>query len=365
MEQQEINILEYWDVLKRGFRTIVLITFVATSLSIGISLVLPKTYRAEAMLMPLGGTKMGVSAAVAQMGLGGLLGGLTGGSSNSIQIMAILKSRTLAEKIIEKDNLLPVLFSKKWDAEEKKWKGDAPTMEEAVNKLRQDVSFVEDKKDQTILLSAEFRDPNLTADVVNDFIKELALHINQNTFTMAKKNRIFIEGQLERNKMELLSAGKELTSFYSANKVSNAVPTVDVDVAVKKAVDSSADNAGQGDDRLDELQRQLEDVNRQLTDTVVKQVPQQVYLQYLTLRQDLLGKVNVLLTQQYEMAKIEESKEDLTFQVIDWAEVPIKRFKPQRSRIVVTAFVMSGLIAVFFVFFREYIAKLKGSGSRA
>jgi len=364
MEEQAINILEYWAVLKRGLRRILLMTFAVTVLSAGISLILPKTYRAEALLMPLGGSKVGVSAVVSQMGLGGLLGGLGGGSSNSIQIMAILKSRTLAERIIEKDDLLPVLFPKKWDAEAKKWKKDAPTMEDAVNQLKQFVSFVEDKKDQTILLAAELRDPNLTANVLNDYIKELAVHINQNTFTMAKKNRIFIEGQLERNKIELLSAGKELTSFYSANKVSNAVPTVDVDVALKKTIDSS--KGGTFDASLDELQKQLEDVNQQLdADTVVKQVPQQVYLQYLTLRQDLLGKVNVLLTQQYEMAKIEESKEDLTFQVIDWAKVPIKRFKPQRSRIVITTFVMALILSVFLVFFREYIAKLKVSGPQA
>ena len=59
------------------------------------------------------------------------------------------------------------------------------------------------------------------------------------------------------------------------------------------------------------------------------------------------------------MAKIDESKEDLNFQVIDWARVPVRKFKPKRSQIVMTAFVMSLFLAVFYAFFREYLQKMK------
>lgn len=366
MEKREPNILDYFDLVnrKRGF--IVSFTFFCTVAAIVISLVIPKTFKAQVTLMPIGGQKGGgISSAVAQIGLGGLLGSLGGNSSNVAQIMAILKSRTLSEKIIERNNLLPLLFPRRWNDAEGKWKKEAPSMEDAVRALGEVVDFFEDKKSQTVSISAEFKLPEVAAKVANDYVQMLSEDIDKNTFTSAKRNRIFIEGQLERNKAELLSAGKEIDSFYSANKISNAMPMVDVDVSISSAAASADGQTDNDPNSVEALQKKLEAVNRKLDSVkVVQEVPQQVYLQYLTLRQELLGKVNALLTQQYELAKVEENKDDLTFQVIDWARVPVKRFKPKRGEMVISAFVLSLLASVFIVFFREYIQKLKESGSR-
>jgi uncharacterized protein involved in exopolysaccharide biosynthesis len=112
----------------------------------------------------------------------------------------------------------------------------------------------------------------------------------------------------------------------------------------------------------EELQSQIDDLKRQLEAVrIVRDVPQQVYLQYLTVRQELMTRMNALLSQQYEMAKIEESKEDLSFQVIDWARVPIKKFKPKRAQIVIAAFVLSGFLGVFYVFSADYFRRMKES----
>ena len=102
-----------------------------------------------------------------------------------------------------------------------------------------------------------------------------------------------------------------------------------------------------------------EGIGQSLGARPVQDVPQQVYLQYLTLRQELLGRMNALLTQQYEMAKIEESKEDLSFQVIDWARVPLRKDRPKRAQIVASAFILSAFISVLYLFFRDYWNKLR------
>ena len=110
------------------------------------------------------------------------------------------------------------------------------------------------------------------------------------------------------------------------------------------------------------LEKKKEKIGAKLNGTMVaKDIPQQVYLQYLTLRRELLIKMNALLTQQYEMAKIEEAREELSFQVIDSAEAPEKRFKPKRKQIVMVAFFASIFLAVFLAFFLEYIEKMKAA----
>ncbi len=364
--EDEINLLDYWRIIVKWKRTIAAIVLAITFSSVLISIILPKTYKAKATIMPIGGQKVGGLASLAAAslgGLGGLLGAVGGTSSTSAQILAILKSRTMAEKIIDKYGLMKVFYEKLWDRGNQRWKTndpkDLPQMEAVVNLFSSIVFFGEDKKSQLITISAEMKDPELAAQVVNGCLEELADFLNRNAFTSAKRNRIFIEGQLERNKADLLESGKELAAFYVTNKISNVVPTVDVDVSMGEGVDVPSALA-EAQKKTKELQKQVEGVKVEIEKAkVVQGIPQQVYLQYLTLRRELLGEVNALLTQQYEMAKIEEAKEDLNFQVIDWARVPVKRFKPRRRQIVMTAFVMSFFLAVFYAFFREYLEKMK------
>ena len=89
-------------------------------------------------------------------------------------------------------------------------------------------------------------------------------------------------------------------------------------------------------------------------------------LGYARLKRDALiqEKVFELLTQQYELAKIEETKDDITFQVIDPAITPEKRIKPKRTQNVMIAGVVSLFLGVFLVFFLEYFDKQKSIRSR-
>jgi len=89
-------------------------------------------------------------------------------------------------------------------------------------------------------------------------------------------------------------------------------------------------------------------------------------LQYIRLKREALTREKVfeLLTQQYEMAKIEEAKEDITFQVIDRAIPPKGSIKPKRRLNVMLAGVVPLFAGIFLVFFLEYLANLKEVGSR-
>jgi len=73
----------------------------------------------------------------------------------------------------------------------------------------------------------------------------------------------------------------------------------------------------------------------------VKKVPQQVYLQYLTLRHEILAKMSAVTAQQLELAKMEEAKDELKFQVVDPAIIPLTKCWPKRSEMVLTAFLTS------------------------
>ena len=378
--ETEINIRDYIKVVIKWRKLIVAVCGVVTVASIVISLFLPKVYKAGASFMVVSGSKGGLGAAAGQLGMLGLLGGQT--SSSSVQILALLRSRTLAEKVIEKYELMKWLFPGTWDEDKKQWRiknpEDAPSMEDATKELFAHVKVSDDKKSGLIALDGQYPTAEGAAYLPNVILQELGEHIHENTFTAAKRNRVFIEEQLERNKMELLESGKALTAFYTTNRISSTVPTVDVAVSKPAEVEVDSDNLPPGSTaRLEgegipgvsdafaeteqdvrNLEKKSQAIKTQLKEaSVVKNVPQQVYLQYLILQRELLGQLNGLLSQQYEMAKIEESKQDLSFEVIDWARVPQYRVKPRRRVFVTTGFAMGILGGILLAFVVEYLEK--------
>lgn len=358
--EDEINLLDYWRVFVKWKKAIALIVAVATFSAVIISFFLPKNYKAEATIVPIGGqglSEMGATSLMAvQLGVNGLMGGGRGSS----QLLVILRSRTLAERVIEKYQLMKEFFPEYWQeviGEGQEVRNKRPTMEDAVSAYFGQVSFREDKKSQLIIIQAVMENPSLAARVVNGHLDEFADYLNENIFTTFKRNRIYIGKQLERNQAEFLESGRELATFYDTNRISNVVPTVDVDVSLGIKGDEQ-ESIIEAMKKVDGLQKQVEGVNAKIEKAkIVQDVPQQVYFEYLTNHQILLQQINALLAQQYEMAKIKETKEDLNFQVVDWARVPERKFKPERKMIVVLSSVMAFFLAIFYAFVREYLEK--------
>lgn len=366
--ENEINILDYWNVMMRWKKTIIGTVFVVTLLAICICLILPRVYRASALILPMGGPKPASILAA----LGGVLDSRSSSSNPSNQIMVILKSITMNENIIKKYDLMKKIYEKDGKPPEK-----APTMEKAVRNLMSMMFFAKDEKSQIIEIRAEMNDPKMAAELVNTYVKELDKALRQNVYTDAKRHRIFIEKQLEKNNSSLLNLGKELSFFYANNRISNTNPTVDVNIwpEVKKWKDdldlipfNGNENSGASlVETPQEIQRQTEELQSKLKEAedevkkveVIHDVPQQVYLEYLEHQNRITAQINALLVQQYEVAKADESREDLNFQVIDWARVPEEQIKPERRKIVVVSFILSFGLSVFMVLFIEYVRKLR------
>lgn len=366
MIEDEINLLDYWRVIVRWRKTIILIVVLITLSSALFSLFLPRIYQAKTTIMPLSAQQgTGLSQLISSGAGGGfnLFGDFTARSS-SPRLLALLKSQTLAEKVISKHNLMKALYPDLWDNENQKWKTNdtqkIPTVENGANNLLGQLSFTEHRETQLIEVKAEMRDPKLAAEVINNYAKELAEYINKNTFTATKRNRIFIGGQLERNRAEFLKSGKELSDFYTVNKISNIAPTVDVDISFDTSSRQALPEITDVQKKTEELQKKVEEMEVQVQKAkILKGIPQQVYLEYLTSRHRFLVEISAILARQYELAKIEEAKEDLAFEVIDRARVPEKWVKPKRRQIVMMAFAMSAFLAIFYAFFREYLEKIK------
>ncbi|MBU0504569.1 hypothetical protein KJ708_01135 [bacterium] len=344
---------------------IISLVFMFTAAAIIVSFLLPEIHRSSALIMPLQETT-GMSSIGGGLGQIASMTGLgMGMSSPNAKIMAILKSRTLAENVINQLDLTKVFFEEQWDGVEKKWKvpfgGKAINMEKAVLKFKKfHVSFEEQEELSTIKINADFIDSKLAAKVANVVVAELQKMLNENAFSVSKKNRVFIEEQLKANKIDFFESAKEVSEFYKENQITVNEATIDVNIE-ELDVYSSNETADPEflEEKIKTLDKKKEEINAVIQQTEIKEVPLQVYLSYLELRRIMVGKVNELLTTQFEMAKIEEAKEGLSFKVIDPGVEALQRYKPERKKIVIVVFLIGCFISAFLTIGFEFLAKFR------
>jgi tyrosine-protein kinase Etk/Wzc len=316
------------------------------------SLVIPELYTSKAKILPVSDSSSKMMMSSGMMNIAAMMGVGGGGQTPAGQLLAIANSRPVVRNVIERCDLMSVLFEKETllEADEA---GRRLLDELAITAIRSGmVMFVDDIKTGTINISSEFQDPLLSKKVIEVYLDEVKNFINNNTLTVAKRNRIYLESQLVQNKKDLLNIGKVLSEFYQGDTIISKGSTIDVLV--------TKDKQSNLNDEIQVLYSKQNEIDEKIEEfEILEDIPQQVYLQYLSLKRELLFQVNTVLTQQFEMAKIQEGQDELVFQVIDPPNRPEKRSKPRRRQMVMIAFILSTFLAIFMVFLKDYVKKLK------
>lgn len=164
-------------VLRQEVKPISLIVTIAVFLSVVLALVVPPTYRSEAVIAPTpdDGSAAALGGLASQFGSIASLAGISLSKGPTWdEAVATLKSRHLIEALVQKDNLLPILFAKRWNRATSSWLPDSsrvPTMGDAVLLFQRRILQVrEDMKTGLVTIRTEWTDPNLAAVWANDFV---------------------------------------------------------------------------------------------------------------------------------------------------------------------------------------------------
>ncbi|HLD45753.1 MAG TPA: Wzz/FepE/Etk N-terminal domain-containing protein [bacterium] len=356
----ETNILDILRVVNKNKLMIFLALLIVSVVAVIGSGLMDKQYRSTAVIFPVSANESmgGFSSLLAQFGGLASLAGVSAGTSSTTKLVMILKSRSVAEAVIEKEQLMKVLFMDYWDNTTNQWMTttpeEMPTLQKAVTLLMSGmVSVIEDIKEGSISVSVATTDPQLSARIANAYLRELQVFLGKQTLTSAKRNRIFLEQQMAQNKEDRLKNGMEINDFSRnvGTGVLPLLPAVSTTVQTVSGVDAVD---------VEKLLKEKAENERKIAESKSNgKVPLSVLLENLMAQHQLLLQVQMTLAGQYEMAKIQEAKEDISFTVIDPAIPPEEKFAPKRAQICIISFMGALFISVFVAFFREYITRMK------
>ena len=377
-EDDEIDLYELWLILKRRKKTVVLITLTFTILSVVYCFLASPVYRTETSIYPLGeGKSGGLSSLLSSLPVSLPIGGKSG-----LTVEAVLESRTLKERVIKDLNLLPKLFPGKWDSTHNRWKveeGEKPTVLDGVKKLDKLMSVSTDKKTGILTLSVDFKnDPETAYKIAQTALVEARKILNEKTFSLAKSYRMYIEKQLALAEEKLRQVEKIYKEFISG-KIKEVPLIFGTDnreygklygeLLVKKKKLELLQKSGTEvkPEEISKLKREIKSLRshlsklRETKPNFVSLPDYQLNLQKLQAQMDIAETLFETLVKEYEMAKAQEMKEQISFQVIDPPYVPDKNkpYKPKKALIIAVGFVSGLFLGIFAAFFKEWLDNVR------
>jgi capsule polysaccharide export protein KpsE/RkpR len=377
-------------LLWRHRRMLSRVTFISLLVSLGIAFVIPKQYKSTASLMPPEPQSAGamvLSALANRSGgglgaLGSLAGGLLGGHSSTELFMDMLHSGSVSDHLIDRFNLQHVY--------RKKYRIDA------AKRLARRTKITEDKKSGVITIQVEDTDRVRARDLTQGYLDELNRLVTRTNTSAAHRERVFIEQRLQKVQSDLEQAQLQLSEFSSKNS------TIDIKEQTRAMVDAGArvqaelmieqsgleslrQIYGDGNVRVRETEARIASLRAELAKMTGSSAPLPVEQSHDTedgsnqgetkgelyppLRQlprlavpyaDLYRRVRVeetvyeLLTQQFEMARIEEAKDVPPVEVIDSPGIAEKKSFPPRLLLSLLLTFLSFAGASALLLFREH-----------
>jgi capsule polysaccharide export protein KpsE/RkpR len=369
------NATTLWERRRLMFRT----AAVSLLLSLLIAFALPKRYKSSAQIMPPSNSSgpTAMLAALAGRALGGtsglssLAGSLLGGNNTTPLFVELLRSGTVAGHLMDRFHLQST-YHKRYRADTAKY-------------LARHTTITDDKKSGVITIIVEDTDPRRARDLAQGYLDELNLLVTHTSTSSAHQERVFIERRLQKVKTDLEQAQQQMSEFSSTHG------TVDikeqgramVDAASKLQAQMILEQAnltslrqiyGDGNVRVRATQARIGVLQSQLTKISGSSAPLPVGETgsdeqhstltgsdlYPPLRQlprlavpyaNLYREVRVqetvfeLLTQQYELARIQEAKDVPVVSVIDSPGIPEKKSFPPRLLLTLLLTVVSTSIA--------------------
>lgn len=356
-DDDEISLLDLAIVLAKFKKLILGLPVLVGALTVGVTLLMTPIFTATTAILPPQQSQSTASAPLG--GLAGIAGAAAGIKNPSDLYVGMLKSRTVADAMIARFDLVNY-----YEAE----------LTQDARKSLEDVSSFTAGKDGIITISVDDKDPELAAKMANAYVEELNKLTEVLAVTEASQKRLFFERQMVDARDRLVAAEIEARSAMERGglasidaqgqamigvtaRLRGQISVKEVEIGAMRAF------AAEENPRLKAAQQELLALQTELARiegaSALREGQAGAESSAGATNLQLLRNVKYyetlyqMLAQQFELAKIEEAKDSALIQVLDTAIPPERKSKPKRALIAVLAVLAAGFVAVLIAFMKE------------
>lgn len=370
------NFYDLLYVLVKNRRTVIWVTAGFTVFALGLSLVIPKKYKATATLMPPVSQSMNLMSLAFKAGMPsdpevGGVGFMPGMVTPSDVFAYMLKNGAVAGRVIDDCGL--VAHYRK----EKQWAKDPRKAMYDVSKKLDKATNIKVTDERFITVTVEDRSPDKAAEIANRYGEVLNAVYASLNMSQGRRAREFIENRVVQEAALLREVEDSLKAFqkrYRTVSITDEMKAlielsagIEADIMAKRIElealksYSSSDNA-----QVKTLSTEIEKAEQQLNRLMSGNRDRNLFVPFaqapevgteLTRRMrevKIHQEVYTLLVEQLEHAKILEAKDTPKVQFLERATPPWKKSWPKRSLIVLLG-LLAGIVVSLSVVFLQHL----------
>lgn len=350
VDEDEISLLDLLQVVADHLRLLVLGPLAAGLAALGISFAIAPTFTASVKFLPPQQQQSAAASMLANLGaLGGLAGAASGLKNPSDQYLAFIKSRSVQDALIERFGLM-----NRYEVE----------LRQDARKSLEGATRASSGKDGLITVEIDDKDPKFAAELANAHVEELQKLLARLAVTEAQQRRMFFEKQLQQVKGSLTQAEQALKSSGVNASALKASPQAAVEAVARLRASITAQEIkiaslrGYLSESAPEFRQALTELGAmraQLARAEQQEAPVAGGSDYIGRYRDFKYYETLfdLFAKQYELARVDESREGAVIQVLDAAQPPERKSKPKKALIAVITTLATGFALLLFVFVRH------------
>jgi tyrosine-protein kinase Etk/Wzc len=348
--EDEISLLDLLHTVVDNLRLLVLGPLLVGLVALGISFAITPTFTATTQFLPPQQQQSAAAAMLQSLGaLGGLAGAATGLKNPNDQFVSFLQSRTLQDTLIERFKLM------------ERYKTE---FQQDARKTLSENTRISAGKDGLITVDVDDHEPAFAAELANAHVQELTLLLGRLAVTEAQQRRLFFEKQLADAKTNLTQAEQALQASGVNASALKANPQAAVEGLAQLQASITAQEVKLATMRsyltenapdFRQAMTELNALRTQLRQAEASQPKAQGDSDYVAKYRDFKYHETLfeLFAKQYEIARVDESREGAVIQIVDVAQAPERKTKPKKAMIAVLATLASGFALLLFVFVRQ------------
>jgi len=354
----DIDLKDFIFALKKSWKIVLSVPLLVGLIVYLISSLIPPTYTASAKILPPQQQQSAAAGMLQSLGaLGGLAGAAAAVKNPADQYVAFLRTRVVEDAVIHKFGLMQRYNKRNID----------DTRLELETRTR-----VANGKDNLIAIEVDDGDPKVASNMVSAYISEFTGLLSRLAVTEAQQRRVFFEGQLQAAKVNLAASERALASSGVSSSTVNANPASAIEVVARLKAQITSTEV-----KLAAMRGYLTNVAPEYKQGLLELAALKEQLSKLESRQgsdaggpnDYIGKYRDfkyhealfdLFARQYEVARVDESREGAMVQVVDPPVPPENRSKPRKTLMAIGG-ALAGFLAVITVIFLRRRGLLVGA----
>jgi capsule polysaccharide export protein KpsE/RkpR len=349
-----VDLFDFLYPLARHLKLLIVGPLVAGAVALTLTYRSPPIFTARTVFVSPQPQQGAAAAALASLGaLSSLASGMSGGKNLADQYVSLLRSNTVVDRLIDEFRLMQVYESK--------------LRMEARREFASNVHIAVGKTDGLITVEVSDQSPERAAQIANRHIDELRRLTAQLALTEAQQRRAFFEAQLATTKDRLARAQEALQASGIGQGTLKAEPRAAAESYARLRAEATATEI-----RLHTLRRSFSDTApevQQHASTLAALRSQLARVEATTEvgdGPDYIGKYREfkyqetlfdLFAKQYEMARLDESREGGAIQVVDAALPPEQKSRPRRRLAAVVTSLATFALLFTFVLLRHFWRK--------